>query len=173
MTTIVFSIILFVAISMTTPFSGQERFQSITNRFYSDTQAVIIVYDITSEDSLQDIEFWVKEVQYYLLRELEDGMPAIFVGNKKDVVDKLEYYHTPGYTDNSKDTTYIFRQVQEISNSHSFLRPVECSAKTGENVQRIFDTIARELVRQKNVKPSRTTTKVVGPGGNSFCSGIC
>ena len=151
---------------------GQERFQSITNRFYSDSQAVVIVYDITAEDSLQDIEFWVREVQYYLLKELEDGMPIIFVGNKKDLAQKTDF-HNPGFTDNPKDTAVIFRQVQEISHSNNFLRPVECSAKTGENVQRIFNTIAHELVRRKNSKPALGTPKVVRPGDSSLCSGAC
>lgn len=129
-------------------FIGQERFQSITNRFYSDSQAVVIVYDITADDTLHDIEFWVREIQYYLLRELEEGMPIIFVGNKKDLMQKKD--RNPGYREEVKDSTVIFRQVQEISNANGYLRPVECSAKTGENVQRVFHTIARELVKRRS-----------------------
>ena len=114
----------------------------------------------------------MKEVQYYLLRELEDGMPIIFVGNKKDLVEKVDY-RTPGYRDNGREPVNIFGQVQELSHSHSFLRPVECSAKTGENVPRIFNTIARELVRRKNMKPGHGSTKVVTPGSTSICSAMC
>lgn len=120
---------------------------------------MIIVYDITAEDSLHDIDFWVKEIQYYLLRELEDGMPIIFVGNKRDLVQKKN--HNPGYRDEVKDNAMVFRQVQEISNVNGYLRPLECSAKTGENVPRIFNTIAHELVKRKSSKPSGGHTNVV------------
>ena len=32
----------------------------------------------------------MRELQYYLPRELDDGMPVLFVGNKKDLVDKRD-----------------------------------------------------------------------------------
>lgn len=96
-------------------------------------------------------------------------MPVIFVGNKKDLVQKPDYQN-PGYIDHARDSAVVFRQVQEISNSHNFLRPVECSAKTGENVDRIFNTIAHELVRRKNIKPSLGSTKI-RRSDNSFCGG--
>lgn len=149
--------------------AGQERFQSITNRFYSDTQAVVIVYDITADESLHDIDFWVREVQYYLLRELEDGMPIMFVGNKKDLVQKRG--DNPGYKDEAKESTVMFRQVQELSNSNGYLRPLECSAKSGENVQRIFNTIAHELVKRKHLKPAVTHPNVVKT--RRVCGDMC
>lgn len=40
------------------------------------------------EDSWSDVDFWVRELGYYLPRELDDDMPVLFVGNKKDLVDK-------------------------------------------------------------------------------------
>ena len=119
--------------------TGQERFQSITNRFYQDTHAVLIIYDVTSEESFHDVDFWVREVQYYLPQELDDGMPVIFAGNKKDLIDKSAL--------NQK--TVNFRQVQEIANAYGFLKPIECSAKTGENVKKIFVTLATELLRRR------------------------
>lgn len=131
--------------------AGQERFQSITNRFYSDTHAVVIVYDITSLEASSDLEFWIREVQYYLTQELEDGMPVIIVGNKKDLVDRND----PGQA-----SAVDFRHVQELSNSNGFMRPLECSAKSGLNVKKIFHALAAELVKRKgyNKPPSVTGT---------------
>lgn len=87
-------------------------------------------------------------------------MPIIFVGNKKDLVQKTS--QNPGYrSEEAKECAAIFRQVQEISNANGYLRPVECSAKTGENVQRIFHTIAHELVKRKNIKPGGKGPNVV------------
>ena len=91
---------------------GQERYQSITNRFYAETKAVVIVYDIvnvstflsplhskwllspslppTQEESWSDVDFWVRELNYYLPAELDNGIPVLFVGNKRDLVDKRD-----------------------------------------------------------------------------------
>ena len=57
------------------------------------------------DDSWADVDFWVRELQYYLPRELDDGMPVLFVGNKKDLVDKRD--------DDQKVVN--FRQVGPVS----------------------------------------------------------
>ncbi len=120
--------------------AGQERFQSITNRFYSDSHAVVIVYDMTSEDAPQDLDFWVREIQYYLPLELEAGMPVLFVANKKDLIKKEDI----------EERRQHFRQAQEVSHSNGFLPPVQCSAKTGENVDKVFQVVAEHLVRNRS-----------------------
>lgn len=126
-------------LTYTHPYTGQERFQSITNRFYSDTHAVLIVYDVTSEESFHDVDFWVREVQYYLPQELDNGMPVLFVGNKRDLLDRSD----------PEQKSVKFRQVQEIANAYGFLKPIECSAKTGDNVKKAFNTLATELVQRR------------------------
>lgn len=42
------------------------------------------------EDTWTDVDYWVKELNYYLLNELDAGMPVLFVGNKKDLVDRRD-----------------------------------------------------------------------------------
>ncbi len=129
------------------PLAGQERFQSITNRFYQDTHAVVIVYDLTSEESFRDVDFWVREVQYYLPQELDNGMPVVFVGNKRDLVGRSE-------ADQQKAVNS--RQVQEIANAYQFLKPIECSAKTGSNVSKIFQTVGTHLVEKAKSSPKKS-----------------
>lgn len=96
-------------------------------------------------------------------------MPIIFVGNKKDLVQKKKNSH--GYPDEAKDSAAVFRQVQELSNANGYLRPLECSAKSGENVNRIFNTIAHELIRRKTARPNPGLPKVVN--SRRMCSDIC
>ena len=53
--------------------AGQERFRTITNTYYKSNHkkhvgahAVLLVYDITNEESFQSIQnFWVSEVESY------------------------------------------------------------------------------------------------------------
>ena len=61
--------------------AGQEKFCSLTKIFIKESKIVIFVYDITSKQSFEEIDFWVKSVKDIL------GEEAIFglAGNKKDL----------------------------------------------------------------------------------------
>lgn len=85
------------------------------------------------------MDFWVKEVNYYLPRELENGLPVMFVGNKIDLLDS-------GSQDQAKSR---ISHVHELANAHSFLKPMECSAKTGEGVSKIFETMGKVMLSRK------------------------
>ena len=48
--------------------AGQERFRTITGAYYKGAHAIIVVYDITREDSFKDIEeFWLTEVDDHMI----------------------------------------------------------------------------------------------------------
>jgi Ras-related protein Rab-1A len=72
--------------------AGQERFRTITNTYYKsnyslivDANAVLMVYDVTSLESFQDIEkYWLNEVESYA----DPGTQLVLVGNKCDLEDK-------------------------------------------------------------------------------------
>ena len=92
-------------------------------------------------------------------------MPVIFVGNKKDLLQKEEqeqYDNAYGDESKARDAAATFRQVREISNAHGFLRPIECSAKTGENVQKVFTIVATELIKRRSVRPLTGQTPIIG-----------
>ncbi len=114
----------------------------------------------------------MREVNYYLLRELENGLPVLFVGNKKDRISNDSL--SPHDSHRPEDVTtnpggVALRQVQELCNLNGFLRPFECSAKTGENVQRIFNTIAYELVKRKMPANQRRTDAKNPDNGGCSC----
>ena len=73
-------------------------------------------------------------------------MPVLFVGNKKDLIHK---------SDPDQRKAVNSRQVQEIANAYGFLKPIEASAKTGDNVSKIFQTIASELLEKEKKSPNR------------------
>ncbi len=105
---------------------------------------MVIVYDMTSEDAPQDLDFWVREIQYYLPLELEAGMPVLLVANKKDLICKEDIELRRQH----------FRQAQEVAHSNGFLPPVQSSAKNGDNVDKVFQTVADHLVRNRtNMHP--------------------
>lgn len=43
--------------------AGQERFRAITSSMYRGVNGLIVVYDITDEESFHNVTYWLKEAQ--------------------------------------------------------------------------------------------------------------
>ena len=64
--------------------AGQEKFRSLTKIFIKDSKIVIFVYDITTKESFEEVDFWVQTV-----KEILGDSPTFgLAGNKKDLYDK-------------------------------------------------------------------------------------
>lgn len=46
--------------------AGQERFQSVTKAYYRGAQGVILMYDITQEESFIAVKSWINSIQVSL-----------------------------------------------------------------------------------------------------------
>ena len=57
--------------------TGQERFRSLTTGYYRNAHAALIVYDITSTESLLNCERWMNDVNMYCGHDI----PNILLGN--------------------------------------------------------------------------------------------
>lgn len=62
--------------------AGQERFQSVTKAYYRGAQGVVLMYDISQEESFLAVKTWINSIH-----ENTDFLPAamILVGNKVDL----------------------------------------------------------------------------------------
>ena len=70
--------------------------------------------------------------------DADQHVPIILVGNKSDLIDKYD----------DMQVRVRVKDVQEdIKNTH-MLGPFECSAKTGRNVDTIFQKAATEIVQR-------------------------
>jgi len=61
--------------------AGQERYRAITNAYYRQAIGVLLVYDITRENSFRNLERWLKEVREHADQKVQ----IILVGNKSDL----------------------------------------------------------------------------------------
>ena len=67
--------------------TGQEKYHSLNRLFYNGTKICIIVYDITNNESFQNvINFWYKEIT----NEISDKVIFGLAGNKSDLYSKEE-----------------------------------------------------------------------------------
>ena len=104
--------------------SGQDRFRSMTNLYYRDAQVAILTYDVTNEQSLESLNYWLNELNDKV--EI-DNMLLCLAGNKNDV-DAGE----------KRIPTHKGKAFAEEHNMIFF----ETSAKTGSGVKELFQAIA-------------------------------
>ena len=67
--------------------AGQDRYLMIRQRFYTGTQGILMLYDITRKSSLDHINRWYKEVIKHT-----GPIPIVLIGNKIDLEDKREVF---------------------------------------------------------------------------------
>jgi len=114
--------------------AGQERYRSLAPMYYRGAAAALVVYDITDHDSFQGAKTWIEELQRQGSADIVIGL----AGNKCDLTTKRAVQ------------TEEARQYAQDNGCLFF----ETSAKTGENVNNIFQNIARKL--PKNVQVQST-----------------
>ncbi|KAM6951267.1 ras-related protein Rab-37-like [Aplochiton taeniatus] len=110
--------------------AGQERFRSVTHAYYRDAQALLLLYDITSKSSFDNIRAWLTEIHEYA----ETDVVIMLLGNKSDMASER-----------------VIRRDQGEKLAREYSVPfMETSAKTGVNVDLAFMAAAREL-KQRSV----------------------
>ena len=67
--------------------AGQERYRALTKMFYKDTNAAVLVYDITRKKSYEELKkYWVKEIK----ESAPENIIIAIVGNKSDLLEEEE-----------------------------------------------------------------------------------
>ena len=66
--------------------AGQEKYKFLSKIFLKDSKIVIFVYDITIQESFEEVNYWVMKVKEILGEAPVYGL----VGNKKDIYMKDE-----------------------------------------------------------------------------------
>ncbi|XP_022701373.1 ras and EF-hand domain-containing protein-like isoform X2 [Varroa jacobsoni] len=61
--------------------AGQEKFRAITQQYFRKADGVIIVYDVTSEESFKNVRAWISTLQ----DGTTDKVTVMIVGNKADM----------------------------------------------------------------------------------------
>ena len=64
--------------------AGQERYRTLSINYFRDSQGLLIVYDITQNDTFQNIESWLDNIKE-TLGENDDYL-MILLGNKLDLI---------------------------------------------------------------------------------------
>ena len=63
--------------------AGQEKYRALTQMFYKDANAAILVYDITNQDSFEELrKYWVKQIK----ESSSSNIIIVIDANKSDLI---------------------------------------------------------------------------------------
>ena len=108
--------------------AGQENFRSVTRAYYKASAVAMVVYDITSEESFQHIQQWIKDCKDLAPKTVL----LVLIGNKTDLEEGRVIQKERG---------------EELANENNMLF-FETSALNGNGVEEAFQK-SIEAVDQK------------------------
>lgn len=124
--------------------AGQERFFSITRSYYRNADGILLIFDMNDERTFSCIDRWFNHI-----REETGGIPLFLVGNKRDVV---------------ADSAYAAMESRFRDKAEKIgARYYSTSAKTGENVNSIFEDMAATLLKKQAAGQKDATRLVPEP----------
>lgn len=136
--------------------AGQERFRSITRAYYKDACAVLLIYDVTKEDTFMSLHKWLDDI-----KDMTNNPLIFLIGNKVDLPNRAVTY------EQGKDFA--------IENGMRF---IETSAKNSINIEEVFTSAAKNILRNidaglidvsvssNGIKKNNKTNMVDYPVGN-------
>ena len=108
--------------------AGQENFRSITRAYYKNSVCALVVYDISSRDSFNNVSTWIEDCK----NQSPKTIFMVLVGNKCDLNDKRQVTAEEGKDLADRNEMLFF----------------ETSAKEGINVEEIFLNSANEISKK-------------------------
>ncbi|QHS75816.1 Rab family GTPase YPT53 [Saccharomyces paradoxus] len=111
--------------------AGQERFAPLAPMYYRNAQAALVVFDVTDEASFYKAQNWVKELH----EKVGENIVIALVGNKIDLLNN---------DGENSNRAMKEPEVQSLCKRENLLY-FEASAKTGENIHQIFQTVGEKV----------------------------
>ena len=122
--------------------AGSERFRALNKIYIKSADAAIIVYDITSKKSFEELNYWVQLIKEICVDKVNLGIAA----NKSDLMQQAVVTHLEG-EEFAKKSNAIFYAT---------------SAKENIGIDNLFQSIIEEYLRKNpnSIKPDNPGMKL-------------
>ncbi len=111
-------------------FGGEQRFRFLLPNYCRGCNGGLFVYDVTNLATLHSLHEWMDVVSANAPK-----IPILVVGTKIDLVEKRKVARA---------------EAIQLSKSLSMTGYAEVSAKTGSNVENVFETLSKLMSKQGN-----------------------
>ncbi len=109
-------------------FGGEERFRFLLPEYCRGANGGLFVYDVTQERTLAHLPDWLE-----VLHNNAPNISLLMVGTKADLELKRQVQK---------------QEAVKVAKAHEMAGFAEVSAKTGANVNSVFETIAKIMVKR-------------------------
>ena len=106
--------------------AGQEKYRAITTNLFLKVQGVLLVYDLTNEESFNNLKSWVKLIK----DECGKQMQMLIVGNKSDL----------------DEQRVVDKNIANEYAKEEKLEYIETSSKTGDNIQKAITMLCEKIL---------------------------
>ncbi|HUX99282.1 MAG TPA: Rab family GTPase [Candidatus Deferrimicrobium sp.] len=103
---------------------GHQKFERIRDHYYLDSNAALIVFDLTRKETYEHVDTWLEDIRSHC-----ENIPCIVLANKKDLPNRT-----------------ISEDELDRFSSSTKIKVYETSALTGEHVNEIFEVIAKRCL---------------------------
>lgn len=114
--------------------AGSERYRSLSTSYFRGCEAAVVVFDVNDEASFGRVSFWIDEVLRSTGLPSTEGFPLFVVGNKID--------------EGESKRKITSKRAFEVCKGKG-LAFIECSAKTGENIEAVFVACAASAIDRR------------------------
>lgn len=109
--------------------AGTEMFQSLSSSYYRNSYGALVVFDVLDRKSFESLNTWIN---YYREHRDHNYEELIYlIGNKID----------------SKDRVISKKEAMDFMEENNLKEYYESSAKKGDNIDNIFNNIAKDLIK--------------------------
>ena len=127
--------------------AGTERYNSMGQNFYRNSEACVLVFDLTVKDSFTNIDNWRKEFLTSLGPKDPESFPFVLVGNKSDMKDDIKVTN---------------EEIEAYCKEHNNMPYFATSAKEDIGLDETFNKVAdlayeRITKNEENFVPEKPT----------------
>ena len=130
--------------------AGEERYRTISVSYFRDSKGLLMMYDITKNESFQNIEDWLKNVKESLGDN--DDYLMILLGNKLDLVNK-----------NKDERDVDTEEAKNFCKKNNIFWGGECSVKdiSIEDLKNMFKSFIEEIYKKVGHNVERRNSSVL------------